>query len=119
MSPNGKELSQQDLNRANGATAGTNSTNEAAHDRQRDSQHDRQRDHDRQYREREEGVRGRQLTEDVDIASQLGFSSFGSTKNKKVAGNNQSSAKKNKKAKFRQYMNREKGFNRSLSPQRK
>lgn len=76
---------------------------------------------DRQYRERDSqgAARGRRLTEDVDIASQLGFSSFGSTKNKKVAGNNQSSAKKNKKAKFRQYMNREKGFNRSLSPQRK
>jgi U4/U6.U5 tri-snRNP-associated protein 3 len=49
----------------------------------------------------------------------LGFGAFDSTKNKHVEGVGKGSVKKNKKAKFRQYMNREKGFNRALSPDRK
>lgn len=49
----------------------------------------------------------------------MGFDTFDSTKGKKVDGADVSGVKKKKKAKFRQYMNREKGFNRPLSPERK
>lgn len=48
----------------------------------------------------------------------MGFGSFDSTKGKHVAGVGSGTAKKNKKAQFRQYMNRDKGFNRNLSPDR-
>ncbi|CCH44740.1 hypothetical protein BN7_4308 [Wickerhamomyces ciferrii] len=54
-----------------------------------------------------------------DMMMQLmGFGSFESTKGKHVAGVGSGTAKKNKKAQFRQYMNRDKGFNRNLSPER-
>lgn len=48
----------------------------------------------------------------------MGFGAFDSTKGKHVAGVGSGGAKKNKKAQFRQYMNRDKGFNRNLSPER-
>lgn len=54
-------------------------------------------------------------TEELDMAAMMGFSSFGSTKQKKVGPDVGAVAKK-KQANFRQYMNRKNGFNRSLSP---
>lgn len=46
----------------------------------------------------------------------MGFGGFSSTKNKKVEGTNAFGASKHKNSEYRQYMNRAKGFNRSLSP---
>ncbi|KAG7880578.1 hypothetical protein KL937_002140 [Ogataea polymorpha] len=53
------------------------------------------------------------------LSSIIGFDGFGSTKNKKVNGNDAFGARKLPKTEYRQYMNREKGFNRPLSPPRK
>lgn len=52
------------------------------------------------------------------MQAMMGFGGFGTTKNKKVAGNNVSGVKKDKKLEYRQYMNRQGGFNRPLSPSR-
>lgn len=52
------------------------------------------------------------------MAAMMGFGGFGTTKNKKVIGNNVGAVKKEKKAEYRQYMNRVGGFNRPLSPPR-
>jgi len=46
----------------------------------------------------------------------MGFGGFGTTKQKKVAGNNAYAVRKEKKTQYRQYMNRFGGFNRPLSP---
>ncbi|KAG7820229.1 hypothetical protein KL928_001666 [Ogataea angusta] len=76
----------------------------------------------------EEETRGRQLSDSEEeplvesepgISSMIGFNDFGSTKNKKVNGNAAFGAKKIPRTEYRQYMNREKGFNRPLSPPRK
>ncbi|KAL4927479.1 SNUT3/LISCH7 family protein [Aspergillus undulatus] len=48
----------------------------------------------------------------------MGFSRFRSTKNTKVPGNNAYGVRKEKKTEYRQYMNRQGGFNRPLSPSR-
>ncbi|KAM0434097.1 hypothetical protein ACHAPT_004042 [Fusarium lateritium] len=59
--------------------------------------------------------------EDDEMAAMqamMGFGGFGSTKNKKVAGNNAGGVSKEKKSEYRQYMNRQGGFNRPLSPSR-
>ncbi|KAK2048861.1 hypothetical protein LZ31DRAFT_12103 [Colletotrichum somersetense] len=59
--------------------------------------------------------------EDDDMAAMqamLGFGGFGTTKNKKIAGNNVGAVRKEKKTEYRQYMNRQGGFNRPLSPTR-
>jgi U4/U6.U5 tri-snRNP-associated protein 3 len=48
----------------------------------------------------------------------MGFSKFRSTKNTKVPGNNIYGVRKEKKTEYRQYMNRQGGFNRPLSPSR-
>lgn len=53
-----------------------------------------------------------------DMAAMMGFGGFGSTKGKKVLGNNVGGARKEKKTEYRQYMNRVGGFNRPLSPSR-
>lgn len=58
---------------------------------------------------------------DDDMAAMqamMGFGQFGSTKGKKVAGNNAGGIRKEKKSEYRQYMNRQGGFNRPLSPSR-
>ena len=53
------------------------------------------------------------------LAPLMGFTGFKSTKNTKVPGNDKLYAvKKEKKAEYRQYMNRTGGFNRPLSPSR-
>ncbi|ORY71557.1 uncharacterized protein BCR38DRAFT_417381 [Pseudomassariella vexata] len=54
----------------------------------------------------------------VDMAAMMGFSSFDSTKGKKVKGNDVGAVRKEKKSEYRQYMNRVGGFNRPLSPGR-
>lgn len=53
-----------------------------------------------------------------DMAAMMGFGGFGTTKGKKVIGNNVGAARKEKKTEYRQYMNRVGGFNRPLSPGR-
>ncbi|KAL2828207.1 hypothetical protein BDW59DRAFT_51517 [Aspergillus cavernicola] len=50
------------------------------------------------------------------IRRSMGFSKFRSTKNTKVPGNNVYGVRKEKKTEYRQYMNRQGGFNRPLSP---
>ncbi|KAH6850787.1 hypothetical protein B0I37DRAFT_414167 [Chaetomium sp. MPI-CAGE-AT-0009] len=52
------------------------------------------------------------------MAAMMGFGGFGTTKNKKVLGNNMGTIRKEKKTEYRQYMNRQGGFNRPLSPSR-
>lgn len=61
-----------------------------------------------------------EVLDDDEAAMQamMGFSGFGSTKGKKVAGNNVGTVRKEKKTEYRQYMNRSGGFNRPLSPSR-
>jgi U4/U6.U5 tri-snRNP-associated protein 3 len=44
----------------------------------------------------------------------MGFGGFGTTKQKKIAGNNVGAVRKEKKTEYRQYMNRVGGFNRPL-----
>lgn len=53
------------------------------------------------------------------MQAMMGFGGFGTTKGKKVAGNNAGAVHKEKKTEYRQYMNRQGGFNRPLSPQRR
>lgn len=59
-------------------------------------------------------------TDDVDqlMRKTMGFSSFRTTQNTKVPGNNVYGVRKEKKTQYRQYMNRQGGFNRPLSPTR-
>ncbi|KAK2751814.1 hypothetical protein FQN55_009257 [Onygenales sp. PD_40] len=59
-------------------------------------------------------------TDDMDelMRKTMGFSSFRSTQNTKVPGNNVYGVRKEKKTEYRQYMNRQGGFNRPLSPSR-
>lgn len=57
--------------------------------------------------------------EDDEVAllkEMMGFSTFKSTQNTKVPGNNVYGVRKEKKTEYRQYMNRVGGFNRPLSP---
>lgn len=59
--------------------------------------------------------------DDDDVAAMqamMGFGGFGTTKGKKVVGNNAGGVRKEKKSEYRQYMNRQGGFNRPLSPSR-
>lgn len=53
-----------------------------------------------------------------DVASLMGFGSFGSTKGKHVKGAKGGGTKIEKETEYRRYMNREKGSNRPLSPTR-
>jgi U4/U6.U5 tri-snRNP-associated protein 3 len=50
------------------------------------------------------------------MQAMMGFGGFSTTQNKKVAGNDVSAVRKEKKSEYRQYMNRVGGFNRPLSP---
>jgi len=52
------------------------------------------------------------------MQAMMGFGGFATTQNKKVAGNDISAVRKEKKTEYRQYMNRVGGFNRPLSPTR-
>ena len=54
-----------------------------------------------------------------EICQIMGFARFKSTKNKKVPGNDKNyGVRKDTQIKARQYMNRQGGFNRPLSPSR-
>lgn len=56
--------------------------------------------------------------EDIALRKLMGFTSFKSTHNTKVPGNQIYGVRKEKKTEYRQYMNRVGGFNRPLSPSR-
>ena len=74
-------------------------------------------DEDEEDPEAEEG----EEEEDDEMAAMqamMGFGGFGSTKGQKIAGNNLGGVRKEKKSEYRQYMNRQGGFNRPLSPSR-
>jgi len=61
------------------------------------------------------------VVEDDGLAAMqamMGFGGFGTTKQKKIPGNNIGAVRKEKKSEYRQYMNRQGGFNRPLSPSR-
>ena len=61
------------------------------------------------------------VTEDADeveLRRLMGFTSFKTTQNTKVPGNQIYGVRKEKKTEYRQYMNRVGGFNRPLSPSR-
>lgn len=52
------------------------------------------------------------------MQAMMGFGGFGTTKGKKIVGNDVGGVRKEKKTEYRQYMNRQGGFNRPLSPSR-
>jgi U4/U6.U5 tri-snRNP-associated protein 3 len=52
----------------------------------------------------------------LQMQKMMGFGGFGTTKQKKVEGNDLYAVRKEKKSEYRQYMNRVGGFNRALSP---
>ncbi|KAK9364813.1 hypothetical protein V1509DRAFT_635143 [Lipomyces kononenkoae] len=54
--------------------------------------------------------------ETTRMAKLMGFGGFGTTKQKRVIGNDVGTVAKDKVPQYRQYMNREGGFNRALSP---
>ena len=56
--------------------------------------------------------------EDALLRKMMGFTSFKTTQNTKVPGNQIYAVRKEKKTQYRQYMNRVGGFNRPLSPSR-
>ncbi|RMZ91428.1 hypothetical protein DV736_g1329, partial [Chaetothyriales sp. CBS 134916] len=56
--------------------------------------------------------------EDALLGRMMGFTSFKTTQNTKVPGNQIYGVRKEKKTEYRQYMNRVGGFNRPLSPSR-
>lgn len=56
--------------------------------------------------------------EDALLRNMMGFTTFKSTQNTKVPGNQIYGVRKEKKTEYRQYMNRVGGFNRPLSPSR-
>jgi len=53
---------------------------------------------------------------ETQMQAMMGFGGFGTTKQKKVQGNDAYAVAKSKSAQYRQYMNRPGGFNRALSP---
>lgn len=63
---------------------------------------------------------GNEDPNDIDtiMRKTMGFTSFRTTQNTKVPGNDIYGVRKEKKAQYRQYMNRPGGFNRPLSPTR-
>lgn len=64
-------------------------------------------------------VDGEEDAEAAEMERVMGFSSFSSTMDTKVPGNDKNYAvRKEKKTEYRQYMNRQGGFNRPLSPSR-
>lgn len=62
------------------------------------------------------GVPTEDEDEDTMLRRVMGFTSFNTTNDKKVPGNNVYGVRKEKKTQYRQYMNRVGGFNRPLSP---
>ncbi len=64
------------------------------------------------------GVGEDEDSEQALLKRMMGFSTFKSTQNTKIPGNNVSGVRKEKSTNYRQYMNRTGGFNRPLSPSR-
>lgn len=83
----------------------------------RNPEHRQEQDRRGRSRERDEGELDGEV--DTELISLMGFQGFGTTKGKAVKGAKGGKAKVDKKPDYRQYMNREKGFNRPLSPGRK
>jgi U4/U6.U5 tri-snRNP-associated protein 3 len=75
-------------------------------------------DNDRSPKAGEEEPEEELDEDEAAMQAMMGFGGFGTTKGKKVAGNNAGAIKKEKKTEYRQYMNRVGGFNRPLSPSR-
>ena len=68
-----------------------------------------------QVKQRPEGMDD----ETWEMAQVMGFARFKSTKNQKIPGNDKNyGVRKDKQMAARQYMNRQGGFNRPLSPSR-
>lgn len=57
-------------------------------------------------------------SDDALMQRMMGFSTFKSTQNQKIPGNDVYGVRKEKVTQYRQYMNRTGGFNRPLSPSR-
>lgn len=55
---------------------------------------------------------------EAQMRKAMGFTRFRTTKNTKIPGNDIYGVRKEKKIEYRQYMNRQGGFNRPLSPSR-
>lgn len=79
----------------------------------------------KQGAERNEDAMDIDFDEDADedqteaqMRKALGFTRFRTTKNTKIPGNQIYAVRKEKKIEYRQYMNRQGGFNRPLSPSR-
>lgn len=77
--------------------------------------HDRGR---KRIREDESTVNEKDEVEEDEMMKLIGFADFATTKNKKVPGTDCYGTQVVQKTEYRQYMNREKGFNRPLSPTR-
>ncbi|KIV99090.1 hypothetical protein, variant [Verruconis gallopava] len=74
-------------------------------------------DLDSEVKSRVDDVNMDDLSEDEKMLRIMGFKKFKSTKNTKIPGNEFNYAvRKEKQTKYRQYMNRQGGFNRPLSP---
>lgn len=69
---------------------------------------------------KEERVRPEGMDDETwEMAQAMGFAGFKSTKNTKVPGNDKNyGVRRDKQMEARQYMNRQGGFNRPLSPGR-
>lgn len=77
----------------------------------------------KERRDEEDGDEEDDVEVEVDddtaaMQAMMGFGGFGTTKGQKIAGNNVGGVRKEKKTEYRQYMNRQGGFNRPLSPGR-
>lgn len=77
--------------------------------------------------EHEQNARGRspkreppsnEPAQESEMLSLMGFGNFSSTKGKLVPGNKGGTARRENATEYRQYMNRQKGFNRPLLPKR-
>lgn len=89
----------------------------------------KQLENDKLISETSETIRGRKRTlsefqndntqtSPIDMKDIMGFDNFDTTKNKHVKGTDCYGIKFKEKVEYRQYMNREGGFNRELSPTR-
>lgn len=102
------------------------SYDEPEEDRGRDRQRDSPMRYDDDYKRDREDGEAEEDDDDVEVdddgmdamQAMMGFGSFASTKDTKVAGNNAGAVRKAKRTEYRQYMNRQGGFNRPLSPSR-
>ncbi|KAJ9131115.1 hypothetical protein NKR23_g11878 [Pleurostoma richardsiae] len=101
------------------------------HDGETGRDRHREQSYDSRDRDRTEEREDRMETEEEDeeevvmddegldaMQAMMGFGTFGSTKGKKIPGNDVGAVRKEKKTEYRQYMNRVGGFNRPLSPSR-